>query len=853
MSAVFLKILNLSINATWLILAVMVLRLLMKRAPRWITCIMWAFVAVRLVCPFSLESALSLLPSGEVIPPDIATEREPVIYSGISVINQTVNPVITESFAPEPGASANPLQIVLAVAALVWVAGMILMLCYAIISFFLLKRKVRASIPVEDGIMICDEVKSPFILGVFRPVIYLPSSLSGQTYEMVKAHETAHIRRFDHWWKPLGFALLAVYWFNPACWIAYILLCRDIEEACDEKVIRDKGREYAAAYSEALLALSMPRRVIAACPLAFGENDVKTRVKGVLHYKKPAFWVILCALVGCVVMAVCFLTNPISENGDRDQAGTEGSQDETVLLQTESFFSEDENKDLKTWQAVAEHTEKQLEDMEGVETARITVTEDENNGMQVDVVLACAQTVQKIEDKKELQDSVEKTLTKMFPQGTEINVKTITMKDIEEILSSSEFYGVFNDVPRPTPINLDAMEGADDTQILFADKERIIFSDYYGLFVYSKSDRKVVTGLNLKSIGCSYTQGDNACEKLVSEDGGTVYLHPMTSGRMFVYQYGTERLTAEPLALDGLKLHTLPEGDEDYHYGDYDECTDGGRQMVTLFYHGGMIGGLCYADFEKGQSDVIQYYPLFAPNGLSGAVDFAPEDIHDLFSADIWLDGQLLHCEDKEVLSELERLLSGAVAEKNPSKCPFYTALYLTRRDGTVGMVFPATDDCFRYLSGHVCYKIADGTNEALWKLIRSFEAYHEPMYYYICGRDGDRLLLDDVEWITVGSERAKELGLTEDDMPNGFFVFNLEGTQVPTTVTDACTFTILDQEEGYSIPQVKEVDKDTFLKVLDERLAFYQEIEGGYFGPPYIIEMNEKGSIVSVTEQYVP
>ncbi|MBR1701204.1 MAG: hypothetical protein IJ716_04550 [Lachnospiraceae bacterium] len=725
MSTVFLKILNLSINATWLILAVIVLRFLLKKAPRWITCILWALVAIRLVCPFSLESVFSLLPSGEVIPPDIAMERKPAIHTGISVINDTVNPVISETFAPAMEDSANPLQIILAAASFVWVIGMLLMLSYALLSFWLLKRKVRASIPVGERIMVCDEVKTPFILGMIRPVIYLPSSLGGQTYDMVKAHEAAHIKRLDHWWKPLGFVLLSVYWFNPACWVAYILLCRDIEAACDEKVIQDKGRAYAAAYSEALLALSMPRRVIAACPLAFGETDVKRRVKGVLHYKKPAFWVLLCALVGCVVVAVCFLTNPISDK-------EEGSR-------TEGSLSEDKNKDLKTWQAVAKTTEEQIENMPEVVTARITVTEDENSGMHVEAVIACAQTVQEIEDKKELQNSVETALAKIFPQGTEIKVETVSLKDIEDALSSSVFHGEFVEVPRPI-VNLAATEGADNTQILYADKDIIIFSDYYGLFVYSKNDRAVITGLDLKSIGCNFTQGDNYCEKFVSEDSSTVYLHPLTSAGMYVYQYETDRLTAEDFRLDGLKLHILPEGNEDYHFGDYDEWTDNGKQMVTLLRHGGMIGELCYADFEKDQGTLARYYPLFAP----------------------------------------------------------------------------------------------------------------EKVYYYICGHDGDRLLLDDVEWITDGSERAEELGLTEDDMPGGFYVYNKESRQVPAVLTDACIFTILDWEDGYSIQQAKEVDKDTFLRILDERLASYQEIEGGYSGPPYIIEMDADG-ISSIREQYVP
>ena len=313
MSAVFLKVLNMSITASWLILAVILARLLLKRAPKWIPCLLWGLVAIRLICPFSFESALSLIPSSETIPADIALQQEPAINSGIPLVNETVNPAIAESFAPAPENSVNPLQIVIFAAAIIWIAGVVIMLAYALFSYLKLKKTVSICVPAGEGVFACDEVKAPFILGVFRPGIYVPSSMSGQTLENVILHEEAHLQRHDHWWKPLGFLLLAVYWFNPLCWIAYILLCRDIEMACDEKVIRDMNKDDIAAYSQALLDCSFPKKRIAACPLAFGEVGVKERVKGVLNYKKPAFWVVLAAIVACIVLAVCLMTNPVSK------------------------------------------------------------------------------------------------------------------------------------------------------------------------------------------------------------------------------------------------------------------------------------------------------------------------------------------------------------------------------------------------------------------------------------------------------------------------------------------------------------------------------------------------------------
>ena len=318
MSALFLKILNLSINASWLILAVIAARLLLKKAPRWISCLLWGLVAVRLLCPISLESVLSILPSAKVVPENIEMVQDPHIDSGVRIIDNAVNPVIEKSFSPDAASSVNPMQVVVSMGSIIWLTGMTVMLLYALISYILLRRKVRASVAVNGRVKECDEVDSPFILGIFRPEIYVPSGIDENTLELVIAHEEAHLKRHDHWWKPFGFVLLAVYWFNPLCWVAYILLCRDIEAACDERVIKDKDREYMAAYSQALLDCSVNRRIITACPLAFGETGVRERVSGVLNYKKPAFWVIIVAVIACIVVAVCFMTNPKKEEVQDD-------------------------------------------------------------------------------------------------------------------------------------------------------------------------------------------------------------------------------------------------------------------------------------------------------------------------------------------------------------------------------------------------------------------------------------------------------------------------------------------------------------------------------------------------------
>ena len=328
MSGIFLKLLNLSISASWLVLVVLALRLVLKRAPKWVDVLLWGMVALRLMLPFSIESALSLIPSAETLSPEVVQfDPAPTITSGVEFIDNAVNPSLSESFAAAPLASVNPLYVWTYLAGWVWLIGLAAMLLYALVSYLRLRRCVRASIPLRENIYVCDEVPSPFILGIVHPRIYLPSALDEAQRGSVLSHERAHLARRDHWWKPLGFALLAVYWFNPLLWLAYTLLCRDIELACDERVLRGMDAGQVKAYSSALLACSVPRRMIAACPLAFGEVGVGARVKNALRYKKPAFWVIAASVIVCIVVAVCFLTNPRT---DTDAAGLVGFYREQV-------------------------------------------------------------------------------------------------------------------------------------------------------------------------------------------------------------------------------------------------------------------------------------------------------------------------------------------------------------------------------------------------------------------------------------------------------------------------------------------------------------------------------------------
>ena len=315
MDDVFLKLVNLSISASWLILAVLVLRVVLKKAPKWVMPLLWGVVALRLVCLFSIESALSLIPSAETIPSEIVTEtREPVLYEQ-ATLDIVTNPTLPSAAEVPVGVSRQQAQVDFNIYSVLWLAGMAALLVHALVSAGKLKKKLATAILLRDNIYESEFVDSPFVFGVIKPKIYLPMHMDEGTAAHVIAHERAHLARRDHWWKVLGYLVLALHWFNPLVWVAYILFCRDIELACDEKVVKGLDGAARADYSQALLSCSAPRRAVAACPLAFGEGNIKTRVKSALHYKKPAFWVAAAAVLAVVIVAVCFLTNPKSDRG----------------------------------------------------------------------------------------------------------------------------------------------------------------------------------------------------------------------------------------------------------------------------------------------------------------------------------------------------------------------------------------------------------------------------------------------------------------------------------------------------------------------------------------------------------
>ncbi len=353
MEKLFVEILNMGLTAAWVVLAVIAVRALCHKAPKGLTVCLWALVGLRLISPFIPESVLSLIPSGEIVSPDIMLTERPSIHTGVTMLNSAVNPLLSEhlapgysiSGAPTPGASANPMQIIVFVASVVWLAGMAVMFAYSLSSYLWLRRKVKVSLCYRDNIFFCDSIATPFVFGVIKPRIYLPSGMSEEQMGSVIAHEAAHLKRKDHWWKTIAFFLLSVYWFHPLLWVSYLLFSRDIERACDERVVREMEPEARKGYAEALVSCSLQKRRMLACPLAFGEVGVKNRVKSVLNYKKPAFWIVAVTVVAGIAVAVCFLTNPISDakkpdenaDGEYDNVSVIVDKDDSATIMGETF------------------------------------------------------------------------------------------------------------------------------------------------------------------------------------------------------------------------------------------------------------------------------------------------------------------------------------------------------------------------------------------------------------------------------------------------------------------------------------------------------------------------------------
>lgn len=344
MVSAFANILSISIGANWLILAVLLLRFLLKKAPRRVICILWAMVAVRLLLPVSLESTV------DFIPETTSAIQEAVDTSLIHPETVTFHTGIVTPQEGTSGASIGAGQSV-SVIPLVWFFGVLLMLSYLVVRYIKLHRLVREAAWEKENIWICDAVTTPFILGLVRPKIYLPSGLSGTSREYVIAHEKCHLRCKDHWWKPISYLILSVFWFDPLMWIAYFVICKDIEFACDESVIHRYSLSEKKAYSQALLTRSANRKLVLACPIAFGEIAVLGRIRNVLNHKKPGFWIMLVSALVLILCTIGFFTIPVgAQTNDSGLASSEQIEVISTLPPAESKDFPSVQEDSEEWE-----------------------------------------------------------------------------------------------------------------------------------------------------------------------------------------------------------------------------------------------------------------------------------------------------------------------------------------------------------------------------------------------------------------------------------------------------------------------------------------------------------------------
>lgn len=595
MDDLLIKVLNMSISASWLILVVLTIRLIIKKAPKWISCMLWGFVGVRLLVPYSIQSTFSFLPTIQTINIPAADQpAAPIITSGFTTIDQAVNPVIHDItrmgvMTPEKNGilTLHGFDLVF----FIWITGICFMLLYAIISYVHVKNSVSASVKVSKNVYICDELQTPFILGIVCPKIYLPSHMDPTVREVVIQHEKAHLKRGDNIWKPLGFFLLAVYWFHPLCWVAYILFCRDIEMACDEKAIKNMERNEKALYSEALLSCSLHRKKITACPLAFGEVGVRERVKGIINYKKPAFWMIIAAILLCIIVAVCFLTDP--KNPKEGKYNKSNTVNNSVISENDT----DKTADM----------------------VKITV---------------------------------------------------------------------------PT-IDLSMESGADGSILYYADTRNMIFGGYYGLFVYDREEHSILRSLDLRPIGCNATQGDSYCEIQVSEDGSSVYFHPIDRDDLYVYNIMDNTLRKEKYETYDFSSISFFKGQSEdgisvTYYEKSQNSADAYPHICRLVNSFKTLGELGVYDSKEER-----VYPLFTKEEYQGARLWSKKDIYDIVKAEMIFDGVDYICTDKPIFTYIEETgVENATKIKGGSGCPFDDVMYLTRADGSVGMILPATDSC---------------------------------------------------------------------------------------------------------------------------------------------------------------
>lgn len=505
MREVFAAILDNAMVAGIMILVIVLIRVFMRKMPKFICPLLWGLVGIKLLLPFDIHSSFGLLPGDKIIEYSGQEQAPVIVKTGLRMVDKGTNHFIGNNIHSP---SATPVKgNFYDVCVYLWLAGIFVLFLYMLISCIVMRKVTSCSVAVEKNVRICDEIKCTFLLGIIRPQIYLPSGIEKDKYEYIVAHEKMHIKRGDHIWKISGFFLLGIYWFHPLCWIAYYLFCKDVEFACDEKVISGRDSLWRANYCQTLLECSTDRRKVMFVPLGFGEVGVKERVKTVMGYKKMKISIAILLILICGITVICFGT-------------------------------------------------------------RHNDSVDINNS---------AKREEKVDNKSTEQEKI---------------------------------------VGQKPTINLDDYPGADGTHLYYADENKIIFADYYGLFVYDTENHKYIQSVDLKPIGCDKTQGDDACEIAVNKDGTKVYLHVM-SDKENMYEYSVENNTfvKKKYALDENDLY---KGIIDDSGSEANFTTSTGKKnscYIVNRYSNHPLGELGYIRYDP-DADYDLVFPLFVTDDL---------------------------------------------------------------------------------------------------------------------------------------------------------------------------------------------------------------------------------------------
>ena len=630
----FDQILEMSLTASIAVIAVLLIRLALIRFPKKYSYWLWMVVLFRLLCPISIGSAFSIfnfvrywsnfLERSDISPPSSEVEflpNEQITTTAIPAMNgETASEQTAHTYASEE-TSYIPMETITShwwkVAALIWIAGIAIFLGYSLYQYVRLHKRVKRATLLRHNIYECENISSPFVMGLFSPRIYLPYGLEKRKQDFILTHEKYHIRRGDHLIKLIAFLALGLHWFNPLVWISWFFLQRDMEMSCDEKVVSLLGNEFKKEYSSLLLSFSTNQRPNLGGPLAFGESDTEKRIKNILHFHQPGR---LAAVLGIFLLAFLILGFGTSEVPSSDGGSSTGSKEGLL------FFEETQ------------------------------VTEGRTGGVP----------------------------------GTDSNTTSDYMSPIL--------------VMEPV-IDLDATTGADGYFVYYADEHRIIFGGYFGLFVYSKDEERLIRSVDLEPIGCNYTQGDSYCEIFVSEDGETVYLHPIDYTGMYVYEVTNNSLFEIAYDLTGVELYDGLTADGSATY-----MTPEGPVSDLMRGQYGTLGDIGYTD-ENGLNHYLLLPPLY-----TDTVYFEPEDITNLVMAEMTYENKVYRTTNKEALAYIEEYFSTAFfMGKEASACPFYDKMYLTRADGTVGIIYPATDSCASFRTPTGDYDYLSGDNSELW------------------------------------------------------------------------------------------------------------------------------------------